>query len=96
MLIRVGFSADPDDAFMFYGLASGRVPAGDIEIELLTDAGGIMYRNPYQAAEQTPDNDRAPLFVALDMDIAVFAKDPKGNAVMAQTILGVHGRASSQ
>src|SRR5689334_3435418 len=25
MLIRVGFSADPDDAFMFWGLASGTV-----------------------------------------------------------------------
>src|SRR5437868_3574765 len=27
MLIRVGFSADPDDAFMFWGLASGTVDA---------------------------------------------------------------------
>ncbi len=27
MLIRVGFSADPDDAFMFWGLASGTVEA---------------------------------------------------------------------
>jgi 1,4-dihydroxy-6-naphthoate synthase len=27
MLIRVGFSADPDDAFMFWGLASGTVGA---------------------------------------------------------------------
>jgi 1,4-dihydroxy-6-naphthoate synthase len=27
MLIRVGFSADPDDAFMFWGLASGTVSA---------------------------------------------------------------------
>jgi 1,4-dihydroxy-6-naphthoate synthase len=27
MLIRVGFSADPDDAFMFWGLASGAVSA---------------------------------------------------------------------
>src|SRR4051812_21111644 len=27
MQIRVGFSADPDDAFMFWGLASGTVSA---------------------------------------------------------------------
>src|SRR5579859_4512994 len=25
MLVRIGFSADPDDAFMFWGLASGTV-----------------------------------------------------------------------
>src|SRR6267143_6944944 len=31
--IRVGHSPDPDDAFMFYGLASGRVPTGDYTIE---------------------------------------------------------------
>ena len=25
MVIRVGFSADPDDAFMYWGIASGAV-----------------------------------------------------------------------
>ncbi len=30
--IQVGHSPDPDDAFMFHGLASGRVPAGDFRI----------------------------------------------------------------
>jgi len=33
MLIRVGFSADPDDAFMFWGLASGTVAAHGYEFE---------------------------------------------------------------
>jgi 1,4-dihydroxy-6-naphthoate synthase len=33
MLIRVGFSADPDDAFMFWGLASGTVDARGHEFE---------------------------------------------------------------
>jgi 5,8-dihydroxy-2-naphthoate synthase len=33
MLIRVGFSADPDDAFMFWGLASGTVPSRGYEFE---------------------------------------------------------------
>jgi 1,4-dihydroxy-6-naphthoate synthase len=33
MLIRVGFSADPDDAFMFWGLASGTVAARGYEFE---------------------------------------------------------------
>jgi len=33
MVIRIGHSPDPDDAFMFYGLASGRVKLDDIVIE---------------------------------------------------------------
>ena len=33
MVIRVGFSADPDDAFMFWGLASGTVSARGHEFE---------------------------------------------------------------
>jgi 1,4-dihydroxy-6-naphthoate synthase len=33
MLIRVGFSADPDDAFMFWGLASGTVDSRGFEFE---------------------------------------------------------------
>ena len=33
MRIRVGFSADPDDAFMFWGLASGTVDARGFEFE---------------------------------------------------------------
>ena len=33
MLIRVGFSADPDDAFMFWGLASGTVDPRGYDFE---------------------------------------------------------------
>jgi 1,4-dihydroxy-6-naphthoate synthase len=33
MHIAIAHSPDSDDAFMFYGLASGKVPAGDLEIE---------------------------------------------------------------
>ena len=33
MLIRVGFSADPDDAFMYWGVASGTVDARGYEFE---------------------------------------------------------------
>ena len=33
MLVRVGFSADPDDAFMFWGLASGTVDRRGLEFE---------------------------------------------------------------
>ncbi|MBV8064082.1 MAG: ABC transporter substrate-binding protein [Actinobacteria bacterium] len=33
MLVRVGFSADPDDAFMYWGIASGTVDARGFEFE---------------------------------------------------------------
>jgi hypothetical protein len=69
---------------------------GDIQIELLSDAGGRLYRNPHQLPEQRPENDRAPLYVDLSLDVAVYAKDPKGNAVMAQTILNVQGIGTAQ
>ena len=32
-LIHIGHSPDPDDAFMFYALTSGKVKAADIEVE---------------------------------------------------------------
>lgn len=71
----------------------GEVPVGlttgEIEIELLTDAGGRIYRNPYQPAGQRPENADAPLVVDLSMDIAVYAVDPAGNAALTQTVLGV-------
>ncbi len=33
MKIRIAHSSDSDDAFMFYGLASGQVPANGFELE---------------------------------------------------------------
>jgi 5,8-dihydroxy-2-naphthoate synthase len=37
MLVRVGFSADPDDAFMFWGIASGTVDTRGHEFEPVTE-----------------------------------------------------------
>ena len=71
----------------------GVVPAGlhtgDILIELLSDGNGWIYRNPHQPVEQRPDNDRSPLLVDLSLDLAIYAVDPEGNAVLTQTALGV-------
>ena len=77
------------------GQISAGLMTGDIEIELLTDAGGRMYRNPHQAAEQRPENLRAPIYVDLSMDVAIYAADPKGNAVMTQTVLGVQAAGTA-
>jgi len=62
---------------------------GDVWIELLSDAGGRIYRNPYQPADQRPENARSPLIADLSMDVAIYAVDPTGNAVLTQTVLGV-------
>ena len=71
------------------GQIAAGVSTGDIEIEFLTDGGGRLYRNPYQPADQRPEDLRAPLYVDLDLDVALFATDPDGNAVLSQTVLGV-------
>jgi Bacterial Ig-like domain len=68
---------------------------GDIEVELLTDGGGRIYRNPYQPADQRPENERSPLFVDLSMDVAVYAVDPTGNAVLTQTVLGLQASGTA-
>lgn len=67
------------------------ISTGEIQIELLTDAGGRIFRNPNQAASQRPENDRAPLHVELALDLAVYATDATGTAVLSQTVLGVQG-----
>jgi hypothetical protein len=68
---------------------------GEIEIELLTDGGGRLYRNPYHPAGQRPENERSPLLVDLSMDVAVYAVDPKGNAVLTQTVLGLQASGAA-
>ena len=77
----------------------GQIPVGlqtkDIEIEMLTDVGGRIYRNPHQPAEQRPENERAPLYVDLSMDVAVYAVDATGNAVLTQTVLGVQAAGTA-
>ena len=71
----------------------GAIPSGlstgDIYIELLTDGGGRMYRNPHQDPMQRPENERAPLYVDFSLDVGVYSVDAKGNATLTQTVLGL-------
>ena len=46
--IRVGHSPDADDAFMFYGLACGRVDTGDLEIVQVLDDIETLNRRAQQ------------------------------------------------
>lgn len=77
----------------------GQIPSGlqtgDIEIELLTDATGMLYRNPYQDPAQRPENARSPVYVDLSMDVAMFAKDKNGNAALTQTVLGMQATGTA-
>ena len=77
----------------------GEIPSGlttgDLHIELLTDAGGRLYRNPYQPADQRPENANAPLYVDLSLDLAIFATDETGNATVTQTVLGVQATGTA-
>ncbi|HEU4614032.1 MAG TPA: Ig-like domain-containing protein, partial [Kofleriaceae bacterium] len=80
-------------------MLGGEIPSGqttgDLQIELLTDAGGMLYRNPYQPADQRPENERAPVYVDLTLDLAIFATDAQGNAMVTQTVLGVQATGTA-
>ena len=53
-IIRVGHSPDPDDAFMFYGLASGKVKLDGIRIEhMLEDIQSLNQRAMMSELEVT-------------------------------------------
>ncbi len=73
------------------GVVPVGLSTGDILIELLSDTGGRIARNPHQPADLRPDNERSPLVVDLSLDLAVYAVDATGNAVLTQTVLGVQG-----
>jgi hypothetical protein len=76
-------------AIQLAGTIPSGLETGDIQIELVTDGGGRLYRNRYRPADTIPDNTTSPLLVDLSFDLAVYATDPTGNAVLAQTVLGV-------
>jgi len=73
------------------GVVPAGLSTGEIVIELLSDSGGRIYRNPHQPEDLRPDNERSPLLADLSMDFAMYAVDPAGNAVLTQTVLGVQG-----
>jgi len=73
------------------GVLPSGLATGDILIELLSDGGGRIYRNPHQPEGQRPVNDRSPLIADLSLDLAIYAVDAEGNAALTQTVLGVQG-----
>ncbi len=64
-IVRIGHSPDPDDAFMFYGLASGKVKLEGIRIEhLLEDIQSLNERAMRSELEVTAISAHAFPFVA--------------------------------
>jgi 1,4-dihydroxy-6-naphthoate synthase len=64
-IIRVGHSPDPDDAFMFYGLASGKVKLDGIRIEhLLEDIQSLNVRAKKAELEVTAVSAHAFPYIA--------------------------------
>jgi 1,4-dihydroxy-6-naphthoate synthase len=64
-VIRVGHSPDPDDAFMFYGLASGKVKLEGIQIEhMLEDIQSLNVRAMKAELEVTAISAHAYPYVA--------------------------------
>ena len=64
-IIRVGHSPDPDDAFMFYGLASGKVQLEGIQIEhMLEDIQSLNERAMKAELEVTAISAHAYPYVA--------------------------------
>jgi len=64
-IIRVGHSPDPDDAFMFYGLASGKVKLDGIRIEhLLEDIQSLNQRAMRAELEVTAISAHAYPYIA--------------------------------
>jgi len=90
----IAFTIPKGQRFTASGLTialGGAVPSGlttgDIQIELIANGGGLIEHNSFSSIPT--DNIDAPLLVDLDLDVAVYATDPTGNAVLAQTLLGV-------
>jgi Bacterial Ig-like domain len=72
----------------FGGVLESGLQTGTLHLVLLSDAVGFLTRNPFRPASQLPD-ERAPVFVDLTMDVALYSNDPQGNTLATQTVLGV-------
>jgi hypothetical protein len=75
-------------------LLMGQIPAGfssgNVHIQILADATGYMYRNPYRSPAATPDDTLSPVTVDITFDAAMYTDDPLGNGIISQTVMGVH------
>lgn len=91
MLIRRGQRLDLTSmSIRFGGVLEAGLKTGIVHFTMLTDAFGFLKRNPLRAAEQTPDDAEAPVYVDLTMDALVTSEDTHGNVISTQTVMGIH------
>ena len=106
MKIRFGYSADPDDAFMFHALGAGKIPTPGLEIELVAEEieslnrrarAGEFEATAISAAAYLMISDRYRL---LDCGAAmgegggpiVGAREPIDPATIADRVVAIPGR----
>ena len=90
LTIRKGVSLDISElALDLGGEVSMDQATGAIKAILASDVNGFIRRNPYQAADIVPDDERAPLIASFTLDLALSAEDAKGNAILSQIIPNV-------
>lgn len=63
------------------------LPTGPIQVRLLSDATGVLTRNPYRDPAQPPHDREAPVYAYLVLDLAVIGTDDAGNEVLNQSVL---------
>ncbi len=90
-VIRKGQALASDSMTIALG---GVVPAGlqtgDMSMSFASDVTGVLVRNGYWPIDTRPENTYSPLEVHLDFDLALSSSNAIGNAVLTQTVLGVH------
>lgn len=90
MLIRRGQRLDLTSLpIRFGGVLAPSVQTGTIHFTMLTDATGVLMRNPLRPPNQTPDDAEAPVYVDLTMDAVVTSDDVLGNVIATQTVMGI-------
>jgi hypothetical protein len=91
LTIRAGQRLDLSPLAISLG---GAVPtpyaSGTLHMIFLTDANGIIRRNPYRPADTEPDDTTAPVSVDFTFDALLFSDDAQGNVLTTQSLYGVH------
>ena len=81
---------------MLGGKVNMNQETGDLKVSFISDVTGFISRNPYQDESYTPDDDLSPLFVYLNFDLSLSAKDATGNAILSQMIPNVQALGTAK
>ena len=74
----------------FGGALEANLETGVVHFTMLTDAFGLLMRNPLRSSDQEPDDAESPVYVEFTMDAVMTSEDPHGNVISTQTVMGIH------